>query len=126
MPWNSPRSSTSNSRHWTAKWQRVLSVLPDFLLRHGRVGQAERVLDEVRPRCDDDVEVLRTLAQLKLARKDWRGAAEIANALRKKGMDNGYQPTRSAPLLSASMVDTKRGAGSSEPHSTERAFHLKT
>ncbi|WP_299471893.1 tetratricopeptide repeat protein [uncultured Roseibium sp.] len=54
-----------------------------FLLRHGKGEQAERVLDSVRERNPSNREVLTLLAQQRLARRDWVGAQEISDTLRK-------------------------------------------
>ncbi|MBN9669884.1 tetratricopeptide repeat protein [Roseibium aggregatum] len=54
-----------------------------FLLRHGKVEQAHRVLEAIRENAPTNVETLKLLAQLKLATQDWLGAQQVAETLRK-------------------------------------------
>lgn len=54
-----------------------------YLLSHGRAEQAERVLEAIRAQNPTNREVLALLAQQKLAKRDFVGAQEIADALRK-------------------------------------------
>ena len=61
----------------------VALAYAQFLLRYGKADQAERVLTESRSRAPNNAQVLTLLARLKLDRKDWVGAQEIADALRK-------------------------------------------
>jgi predicted Zn-dependent protease len=56
-----------------------------FLLRYGRVDPAERVLTELRAKEPNSRAVLSALAQFKLNKRDWAGAEEVADALRKLG-----------------------------------------
>lgn len=53
-----------------------------FLFRHGKADQAERVLESIRERHPNNREVLTLVAQQRLARQDWVGAQEIADILR--------------------------------------------
>ncbi|WP_420336505.1 tetratricopeptide repeat protein [Roseibium sp.] len=53
-----------------------------FLLSHGRSAQAERVLETIRTTDPDNREVLRLMAQQKIAKQDFVGAQEIADSLR--------------------------------------------
>lgn len=54
-----------------------------FLLRYGKTEQAERVLTQVRTVAPSNRQVLTVLGRIKLARQDWLGAQEVAEALRK-------------------------------------------
>lgn len=54
-----------------------------FLLRYGKAKQAERVLTQIRSVAPSNKQVLTLLGRVKLARKDWLGAQETADALRK-------------------------------------------
>nr|WP_319386772.1 tetratricopeptide repeat protein [uncultured Roseibium sp.] len=56
--------------------------LVQFLMRHGRSDQAERVLETIRERHPGNTRVLSILAQQKLAKRDWAGAQEIAEVMR--------------------------------------------
>ncbi|MBG6176198.1 tetratricopeptide (TPR) repeat protein [Labrenzia sp. EL_208] len=53
-----------------------------FLFRHGKAEQAERVLESIRERHPTNRQVLNLVAQQRLARQDWVGAQEIADILR--------------------------------------------
>lgn len=53
-----------------------------FLFRHGKAEQAERVLESIRERHPNNRQVLALVAQQRLARQDWVGAQEIADILR--------------------------------------------
>lgn len=57
--------------------------LVQFLMRHGRADQAERILETIRERHPGNTRVLSILAQQKLAKRDWAGAQEIAEAMRR-------------------------------------------
>jgi len=59
-----------------------------FLLRYGKTDQAIRVLESVRERAPQNIEVLQMLAQMKLTTGDWLGAQEIADQLRSAGEEN--------------------------------------
>ena len=54
-----------------------------FLLRYGKVDQAERVLTDTRAAAPNNTDVLKLLAQVKLSKRDWLGAQEIADTLQK-------------------------------------------
>lgn len=60
-----------------------------YLLSHGRIEQAERILETIRARNPSNREVLALLARQKLARQDFVGAQEIADALRNSN-NNDY------------------------------------
>ena len=69
----------------------VALAYAQFLLRYGKADQAERVLTQSRSVTPNNPQVLTLLARLKLDRKDWVGAQEVADALRKlnDAPDNG-------------------------------------
>ena len=54
-----------------------------FLLRHGRSERAENMLTDLSRSAPNNVEVLSALADLKLRRQDWRGAQDLADAIKK-------------------------------------------
>jgi tetratricopeptide (TPR) repeat protein len=56
-----------------------------FLQRRGANAQAEDVLTELARRHPADVSVLSSLAQIRLARQNWAGAREAAEAIRRLG-----------------------------------------
>jgi tetratricopeptide (TPR) repeat protein len=64
--------------------QRVLQAA-HFLLRYGKVDQTQRILDEARERAAADRDVLALQGQLRLARQDWHGVSQVADALRSLG-----------------------------------------
>ncbi|WP_375205644.1 tetratricopeptide repeat protein [Hyphococcus sp.] len=64
-----------------------------FLLRRKNTERAEEVLEDslsVNPR---NVENLRLLASIRLAKQDWRGAEEVGDMLTRAGQDNGLAST---------------------------------
>lgn len=56
-----------------------------FLMSNSRASRAEDVLTTVLAREPRNLQVLRTLAQVRLAQKNWHGAQEVAETLRKIG-----------------------------------------
>jgi tetratricopeptide (TPR) repeat protein len=56
-----------------------------FLRRRGLSEQAERVLVDLASRNPNNVQILSTLAEVKLVRQDWTGAHEVAESIRKLG-----------------------------------------
>lgn len=54
-----------------------------FLMSNSRLGRAEDVLTTVLAHEPRNFQVLRTLAQVRLAQKNWQGAQEVAETLRK-------------------------------------------
>ncbi len=64
-------------------------ALSQFLLRYGRNGQAENVLEDLRSRGTADRQSLSLLAQLKLNRRDYAGAQEIGEALKRMDATEG-------------------------------------
>jgi tetratricopeptide (TPR) repeat protein len=60
-----------------------------FLRRRGNVEHAEDILAKLAERSPNNIAVLSAWAQLRLARQNWIGAQEIADAIRRIGNDNG-------------------------------------
>lgn len=56
-----------------------------FLIRRGRGQEAEDVLTQVTSRYPDNIEALSALAQLRLNSRNWSGARETAETIRKLG-----------------------------------------
>ena len=56
-----------------------------FLQRRGSVAHAEDVLTDLASRWPKNVEVLSALAQVRLARQEWAGAQEVAEAIKRIG-----------------------------------------
>ena len=94
-----------------------------FLLRYGKLEQAERVLQESNSVSPGNRQVLTQLAQLKLSRQDWLGAQEIAETIRKLKSSEGVADRiralalagqekfeESNALLQSAMSDTSSAA----------------
>ncbi len=60
-----------------------------FLRRRGNADHAFDVLTDLASRWPKNLQVLSALAEMKLARQDWAGAQEIAEAIKKIGGDTG-------------------------------------
>ncbi|MCP4618185.1 MAG: tetratricopeptide repeat protein [Bradyrhizobium sp.] len=60
-----------------------------FLLRRGRSEEAEDVLGELTSRNPDNVDALSAQAQLRLSRRNWAGARDTAEAIRRLGNKPG-------------------------------------
>jgi len=71
-----------------------------FLQRHGNMGRAEDVLTELANRSPRNIEVLSTLAQVRLQRQNWVGAQELAETIRKLGDNRGIADQISGGALS--------------------------
>ncbi len=56
-----------------------------FLQRRGNTARAEDVLTELAGRWPQNVQILSALAQVRLARQNWIGAQEVAEAIKKIG-----------------------------------------
>ena len=56
-----------------------------FLQRRGSTARAEDILAGLNRRRPNNIQVLSTLAQVRLARQNWTGAQEVAEAIRKIG-----------------------------------------
>ena len=54
-----------------------------FLRRHGSVEHAEDVLTDLASRWPKNIAILSTLAQVRLARQEWAGAQDVAEAIKK-------------------------------------------
>jgi tetratricopeptide (TPR) repeat protein len=57
----------------------------NFLERRGDLARAEEVLVELMKRQPNSLQLLSTLARLRLARQNWSGALEIAESVRRTG-----------------------------------------
>ena len=71
-----------------------------FLRRRGSVDRAEVILTELARRSPNNIAVLSTLAQVRLARQNWIGAQEIADSIRRIGNDRGVADEVLAAALS--------------------------
>jgi tetratricopeptide (TPR) repeat protein len=77
-----------------------------FLQRRGDVAHAEDVIGEVAARNPTNISVLATLAQIRLARQNWRGALAVADAIAKAGNDRGIaDQIRASALASQNRLD---------------------
>jgi tetratricopeptide (TPR) repeat protein len=59
-----------------------------FLQRRGSIARAEDILAGLNKRRPNNIQILSTLAQVRLARQNWSGAQEIAESIRRIG-NNG-------------------------------------
>ena len=60
-----------------------------FLLRRGKAKQAEQLLEEAVGRTPNSRQLLTSLARLRLDQRDWTGAEQVAQALKKLGDNTG-------------------------------------
>jgi tetratricopeptide (TPR) repeat protein len=60
-----------------------------FLRRRGSLARAEDTLVELTSRTPGNLEVLATLAEVRLARQNWPGAQEVADGMRRAGDKRG-------------------------------------
>jgi cellulose synthase operon protein C len=60
-----------------------------FLQRRGNIVRAEDILVGLNKRRPNNIQVLSTLAQVRLARQNWTGAEEIAGSIRQIGNSGG-------------------------------------
>ncbi len=60
-----------------------------FLQRRGSIARAEDILTELNKRRPNNVQVLSTLAEVRLARQNWIGAQEVAESIRRSGNNGG-------------------------------------
>ena len=60
-----------------------------FLQRRGSIARAEDILIELNKRRPNNIQVLSTLAEVRLARQNWIGAQEIAESIRRTGNSGG-------------------------------------
>jgi tetratricopeptide (TPR) repeat protein len=56
-----------------------------FLQRRGSIARAEDILVGLNKRWPNNIQILSTLAQVRLARQNWSGAQEIAESIRRIG-----------------------------------------
>jgi cellulose synthase operon protein C len=70
-----------------------------YLQSQGNLAQAETVLLEIAGRNPRNVQVLSTLAQVRLARKNWSGALVVADAVRAAGDNLGVADQIKAAAL---------------------------
>ena len=63
---------------------RIAGEYASFLERRGGFARAEEILVELMKRQPENIQVMSALAQLRLARRNWSGAQEIAESLRRK------------------------------------------
>jgi tetratricopeptide (TPR) repeat protein len=70
-----------------------------FLMRRGGAAQAEDVLVDLATRYPTNMQVLSSLAQVKLSRKDWVGANNVAEAIRRLGSQEGTAEAIEAAVL---------------------------
>ena len=71
-----------------------------FLQRRGSIGHAEDVLTDLANRWPKNVQVLSALAQVRLARQEWVGAQEAADAIKQIGTN----PTMADEFLGAALA----------------------
>ena len=82
-----------------------------FLQRQGSVAQADDVLTEVANRNPRNIEILSTLAQIRLSRQNWAGALAIADAIRGVGNDAGVaDQIKAAALAGQNKIDASIAA----------------
>jgi tetratricopeptide (TPR) repeat protein len=60
-----------------------------FLQRRGSIARAEDVLIKLNKRRPNNIQILSSLAQIRLVRQDWVGAQEIAESIRSIGNSGG-------------------------------------
>ena len=71
-----------------------------FLRRRGSLDRAEDVLTQLARQRDNNVTVLSALAEVRLARQNWAGAQEIAEAIKRSGDTQGLSDQILAAALS--------------------------
>jgi tetratricopeptide (TPR) repeat protein len=79
-----------------------------FLRRRGSIERAEDILTELTRRSPGNITILSTLADVRLARQNWRGAQEVAETIRQ--LDNGQ--TISEQIQAAALSGQGNYAGS--------------
>lgn len=60
-----------------------------FLQRRGSIARAEDILIELNKRRPNNIRVLSTLAEVRLARQNWIGAQEVAETIRRTNNNSG-------------------------------------
>jgi cellulose synthase operon protein C len=82
-----------------------------YLQGQGNLAQAEQVLLEIANRHPRHIQVLQTLAQVRLARKNWAGALAISDAVRAAGDTLGIaDQIKAAALAGQNKPDASRAA----------------
>jgi tetratricopeptide (TPR) repeat protein len=76
-----------------------------FLQRRGSIGRAEDILIGLNKRSPNDPSVLSALAMVKLARQDWSGAQDLADAIRRI---DGASAGLADQILGAALVGRKK------------------
>lgn len=71
-----------------------------FLQRRRSLSRAEDVLTDLAARWPKNIQVLSALAQIRLARQEWTGAQQVADAIKKLGNN----PTAADELLGAALA----------------------
>ena len=69
---------------------RVALGYVQFLQRQGKIAQAEDILTDAAGRNPRSLDILSMLAQVKLARQNWKGALATADAIKNVGNDRGF------------------------------------
>jgi tetratricopeptide (TPR) repeat protein len=77
-----------------------------FLLRYGKLDQAERALTNLSVAEPRNKQVLALLAQVKLAKQDWVGAQKLSDALRT--LDNGADEHTADRILASALAGEKK------------------
>jgi cellulose synthase operon protein C len=75
-----------------------------FLQRRGSSARAEDILVGLNKRRPNNIQVLSTLAQVRLARQNWIGAQEVAESIRRIGNNGGTADQ----ILGAALVGSKK------------------
>jgi len=77
-----------------------------FLQRRGDAAHAEDVLTDVAGRNPNNMQVVSSLAQIRLSRKDWTGALAIADAIGRSDADRGLaDQIRAAAFAGQNKID---------------------
>src|ERR1017187_4180812 len=75
-----------------------------FLTRRGNIAAAEDVLTELATRNPRNIDVLTSLAQVRLSRQNWIGANEVAEAIKRLGA----QGDTTEQIKAAALADEKK------------------
>jgi cellulose synthase operon protein C len=75
-----------------------------FLQRRGSTARAEDILVELNKRRPNNIQVLSTLALIRLARQNWSGAEETAGSIRRIGNNGGMADQ----ILGAALIGRNR------------------
>jgi cellulose synthase operon protein C len=77
----------------------------NFLGRRGSPARAEEVLVGLTKRQPNNIQILSTLAAIRLARENWSGAREIADSMRRIGDDGAADQILGAALMGQGKYD---------------------